>query len=104
MPEAIWARLARAKAGLTALLGDRLREVRLFGSYARGEFTSESDIDVMILVDRLEPRDRETIVDAVFLAGGLLLSPLILTTDQLAELRVRERLIAQDIDREGITL
>jgi len=37
-------------------------------------------------------------------AGGILLSPLILTKAQLDSLRARELLIAQDLDREGITL
>lgn len=33
------------------LYGDQLREVILFGSYARGDFKQDSDIDIMILVD-----------------------------------------------------
>ena len=33
------------------IFGDRLRSVILYGSYARGDFDDESDIDIMILVD-----------------------------------------------------
>ena len=33
------------------LLEDRLVSVRLYGSYARGTFDNESDIDIMILAD-----------------------------------------------------
>ena len=36
---------------LTSIFKDKLKKVVLFGSYARGNYTSESDIDVMILVD-----------------------------------------------------
>lgn len=32
-------------------LGEKLNRIVLYGSYARGDFTSESDIDVMILID-----------------------------------------------------
>ncbi|MDR1358335.1 MAG: nucleotidyltransferase domain-containing protein [Coriobacteriales bacterium] len=32
--------------------GDSLKDVVLFGSYARGDFDDESDVDIMILVDR----------------------------------------------------
>ena len=33
------------------IFGDKLRKVILYGSYARGDFDDESDIDVMVLVD-----------------------------------------------------
>jgi len=32
-------------------LGDKLDKVILFGSYARGDFSVESDIDIMVLAD-----------------------------------------------------
>jgi len=34
-----------------ALFGSTLKNVILFGSYARGDYDAESDIDIMILVD-----------------------------------------------------
>ena len=33
------------------VFGDKLKKVVLYGSYARGDFDTESDIDVMIMVD-----------------------------------------------------
>ena len=33
------------------LLGDRIKKVILYGSYARGDFNENSDIDIMILTD-----------------------------------------------------
>lgn len=39
-------------------LGDRLEKVILFGSYARGDFDTESDIDFCILAN--VPRDEAT--------------------------------------------
>lgn len=40
--------------GLHTIYGDRLVNVTLFGSYARGDFTDVSDIDVLIVVDLSE--------------------------------------------------
>jgi len=34
-----------------AVLGSRLHSVILFGSYARGDYDDESDIDIMVLAD-----------------------------------------------------
>lgn len=36
------------------LYGNRLKTVILYGSYARGDFRPDSDIDIMILVDLSE--------------------------------------------------
>ena len=54
--------LARIKALLTDLYGDALVDVVLFGSYARGEQTAHSDIDVAVIlkgdVNRSQEIDR----------------------------------------------
>lgn len=36
---------------LKGIFGDKLKDVILFGSYARGDYDEESDIDVFVLVD-----------------------------------------------------
>ena len=33
------------------IYGTHLKQVILYGSYARGDFTEDSDVDLMILVD-----------------------------------------------------
>jgi len=41
-------------------LGDKLDKVILYGSYARGDYDDESDIDIMVLADiPLDDRGRE---------------------------------------------
>ena len=48
------------------VFGDKLKSVILYGSYARGDYDEESDIDVMIMVD-LPPEElaryREIVID-----------------------------------------
>ena len=43
--------LDEAVVGLKQLFGDNLKAVILFGSYARGDFNKDSDIDIAVLVD-----------------------------------------------------
>ena len=63
--------LNELKSGLVELYGDRLFSVILFGSHARGEATSESDIDVMVVladpVNTVEERSRMSILFWYFL-------------------------------------
>ena len=42
------------------ILGDKLYAIKLYGSYARGDYDDESDIDVMIIAD-ISPEDRSEI-------------------------------------------
>ena len=38
-------------SALSNVFGEKLDEVWLYGSYARGDFDAESDVDIMALVD-----------------------------------------------------
>jgi predicted nucleotidyltransferase len=58
--------LEEVRKEVPELFGDKLRQLILYGSYARNEQNPESDIDIMILVDEDEDRlrkYRERIVD-----------------------------------------
>ena len=37
--------------GVNKILGDRVKKIILYGSYARGDFNESSDIDIMISTD-----------------------------------------------------
>ena len=37
--------------GVKDILGDKMKKIILYGSYARGDYKKDSDIDIMILTD-----------------------------------------------------
>ncbi len=54
IPEVLKPILREVKAKLEAIYGDRLRGIVLYGSWARGEATDGSDIDLLILLDNVQ--------------------------------------------------
>lgn len=107
IPDFLRAPLEAFAVRLRATFGDRLRELRLFGSYARGEAGEDSDIDVLVLVDGLTDREWRVVFDdltPVLLETGLPIAPLAMSTQHLESLRKAERLLARDLDQEGIPL
>lgn len=50
MPEQIQTILQSYAAWVKEILGDTVRKIILYGSYARGDYTESSDIDMMILI------------------------------------------------------
>jgi type I restriction enzyme S subunit len=51
--------LSALRDGLKSLYGQRLQGVYLYGSYARNEATSESDVDVLIVLDTIRSYGEE---------------------------------------------
>ncbi len=105
MPPHLRPVLRALEAALRATFGGRLSELRLFGSYARGEATEDSDVDVLVLVDDLAPREIAVVSDAamgVALATGTALAPLPMATARFAALVAGGRALAADIERDGV--
>lgn len=51
MPKTVHSLLLQYLTEIRKIYGSHLKSVILYGSYARGDYTEDSDIDIMILVD-----------------------------------------------------
>ncbi len=90
-----------------ARFAGRVRQLALFGSRARGEGTSESDLDVVVVVEGLtgaEAREIGQTAGDALTHNEVLLSPFAVSAARMAELRDRERLIASEIARDAVPL
>jgi len=88
-------------------LGPNLRDLRLFGSKARGDARPDSDLDVLVVVagDRVGGEDRA--IDIAFdinVASDLYISPRVVTADSLADPVWRTTLFVQTVTSEGVAL
>lgn len=94
------------KAQLQQRFGSALREIRVFGSRARGEHTPESDLDVMILLDipvdwHIEKEIHFLLAD-IDLKYDTFLSARIFSTTEWHSSRFRITPLFESIEREGI--
>ncbi|MDE7197590.1 MAG: nucleotidyltransferase domain-containing protein [Lachnospiraceae bacterium] len=65
MPDHMSVLLKRYREAVVQILGERFSRMILFGSYARGDFKKESDMDIMILVD-VGPEEISSYADKVY--------------------------------------
>ncbi|MBI4366003.1 MAG: nucleotidyltransferase domain-containing protein [Deltaproteobacteria bacterium] len=83
---------------------DQIKQCVLFGSRARGEGNEVSDVDLLVLTTEAVVPQRGKIFE---IAGDILVeydidvSPLVFSERQFQSLRQRERLLAEEIDRDG---
>ncbi len=79
--------LADLKKGLTKLYGTRLKAVYLYGSYARGDYDHNSDLDVMIVLENYTSYWDELVYSAelasnLSLEHNITISRMIMTEEQ----------------------
>ena len=105
MSERIRHLLARLREQLEETYGSRLRGLYLYGSFARGNEDTESDVDVIIVLDRINAYGAEVartsaIVSTLSLESGLSLSRVFVSQQDWADrdspflANVREEAIA----------
>ena len=91
------------------LLGDRLDKVVLYGSYARGDNSLDSDVDVLVMTElspeenRKYRRDLNRIFSRVGLEHDVLLS-MFLVDRQSYESRMAVMPFYQNIEKDGVTI
>lgn len=91
------------------LLGIRLKKVILYGSYARGDYNKQSDVDIMILTDlSFEEIEnyRDKISDIAYdieLKTGIILSPVIKNIEKYNS-KVNYIPFYKNVEKEGVVL
>lgn len=107
LPERLRSALAEYALRVRDGMADDLRDVRLFGSWARGEAGPDSDVDVWLLVARRDDRARMVPYEAsmrVLLDHGVDIAPTVMDEAEWQTLLRRERRLGREIVRDGIPL
>jgi predicted nucleotidyltransferase len=108
VPPALHTLLSAYRRRLEEQYGPRLVKLTLFGSYARGEAHADSDVDVAVVLDCIEGMpDRilpMEIAGELTIEHALVITPIVMSKDEMAFLRQREDLLAENLDREGIPI
>jgi len=89
---------------LRTMYGPRLRRIILFGSYARGEATPESDMDVLVVLEEVRNTSQEAgqlvpLIAKLNLKYGVLLACLPI---DLAEHEKGSTPLLRNVHREGV--
>lgn len=103
LPTKAVARLARE---LRRRYGDEVLDVRLFGSFARGEADEDSDVDVAVVLESADWETRRNVIDLATdtgLAHDLLISPTVFDRATYETWRRQERALVLDIEAEGVS-
>ena len=92
----------------STLFGKKLSDVRIFGSYARGDYCSESDIDIMIILCMSEDEVRKSLDDICKIASELdllynvTISPVLMSSTEY-DLRKYSYGFCGNVEKEGIS-
>lgn len=65
MPDNLSTLLMEYRKAVVKILGNRLNRMVLYGSYARGDYKQDSDIDIMVLAD-IQPEEISGYADKIF--------------------------------------
>jgi predicted nucleotidyltransferase len=99
--------LACFRQALQSFLGENLLSLRLFGSRVRGEGTEESDLDVLVVVQKKDRALCRRIVEEsleVDLAYDTNLAPTILSADEYRQNKQYGTPFYHNVEREGVSL
>jgi predicted nucleotidyltransferase len=95
VPRTVQGTIEAFVAGVRARFGGRVARIRLFGSYARGEASEVSDVDCLVLLDRVDREDDRAVTDlAADLTrqrDGVVISPMVMSDAEFETWKARER-------------
>ena len=109
MPKTITVILDVFVNGVKEILGNHLKKIVLYGSYARGDYNKDSDVDIMILTD-LNDKElieyKEKIWDFAYdieLENDIEISPLVKNINRY-EKRIDIIPFYMNVQKEGVVL
>lgn len=85
----------------------RILEVRVFGSRARGNAAEESDLDVLVIVDRLDRSIEKFISECAWEVGfheDVVIMPIVLSIDAVKKSPLSESVFIKNVYREGVVV
>ena len=84
---------------------DKIEEVIVFGSYARGDFNEDSDIDILIVVndDKIE-EDIRKVAYSFIPEIGRLISVKVIDKDTFESMKKMKFSLTVSIEKEGIKI
>lgn len=111
IPKEIAGIIQEFNKGVNEILGNRVKKVILYGSYARGDYNESSDIDIMILTDLTDEeiiKFRDKILDYTYDLEwdnnfNFMLSPLIKNIDKF-NYWLEAMPFYMNIEKEGVIL
>ena len=106
IPRAVQLALKELQEYLAEIYGKRLRGIYLYGSYARGDFHPDSDVDVLIAREGMVNPSREIDQIGDGVADICLDHNVLIATFPVSEewLKVRKSPLFENVRREGIRL
>lgn len=109
MPETVHNIVYKFAQQIRGIYGDSLKRVVVYGSYARGDYQKNSDIDIMILVDASDDEIKKkfnSVCDLAFdyeLEYGVVISPLV--KNEVHFMKWSETLpFYRNVKQEGVTI
>ena len=109
MPESVQSIVYKFAQTMKVLFGEHLNKVIVYGSYARGDYKKNSDVDIMILVDLSETEIKKfenRVYDVAFeieMDTGVDISPVIKNKNQF-EYWVDTLPYYKYVREEGVTI
>lgn len=109
MPNVVQNLIEQYVVNIKKIYGSHLRQIILFGSYARGDFGPDSDIDIMILLDmsdlelKVYSQELSYMTYDFNLDNGIDIKPIAKSEDHFRKWIVNYPFYA-NIDQEGVIL
>jgi predicted nucleotidyltransferase len=99
--------LGQFKAAVAQSLGNRLIEMKLFGSKARGDDRPDSDIDALVIVTDDDWHICDTVYDIatdLSLKTDIFISPKVISKGRFEELQKEDTSFLRNISRDAIAV